>query len=128
MDEVFSKTFTKCPVCELKAWLMEMLEVGGEKPSGTNFFFDQLSQEAVKRGLAKEGWKLVMELKEGAAIDPNRAVILPIGAKVPAYGVMTDVCMDCGTVFALKLQKGQSLVQMGKTPKIPPFQNNPNTS
>ena len=88
MDKDFHRDFNKCPCC------------GSE-----NRFLEQLGNELKARGLAREEWHFHLDVKQGIAIDQTRAAAIPIGAEVPGYGLMTDICMDCGCIYAIDITR-----------------------
>lgn len=88
MDKDFTRQFTKCPCC------------GSE-----NRFFEQLGNELKERGLAREEWNFHLDVKEGVVVDRSSEAAIPIGSEVPSYGMMTDVCMDCGCMYAIDLTR-----------------------
>lgn len=88
MDKKFHKTFLICPSC-----------------SSPKRFLESLGQEMKDRGLARSEWRIVYELKQGVVADPDRAVLLPIGITIPGFYIATDICMECGTVYAIELTR-----------------------
>jgi len=88
MDKEFTRRFTKCPCC------------GSE-----DRFCEQLGNELKERGLAREEWNFRLDVKEGVVVDKAKADAIPIGSEVPSYGIMTDVCMDCGCMYAIDLTR-----------------------
>ena len=89
MDKDFNRTFTKCPCCE-----------------SDNRFFEQLGQELKERGLARDEWHFHYDVKEGVVVDQKKEAAIPIGSEVPTFGIITDVCMDCGCIYAIDLRRG----------------------
>ena len=45
---------------------------------------------------------------------------IPIGSEVPGYGIMTDVCMDCGCVYATDLTRNDVKKSIAPAQAIPP--------
>ena len=88
MDKDFHRTFTKCPCC------------GSE-----DRFLEQLGNELKARGLAREDWNFHLDVKQGVVVDKNREAAIPIGSELPGYGIMTDICMDCGCIYAIDLER-----------------------
>lgn len=86
MDKDFHKTFTKCPCC------------GSE-----DRFLEQLGSELKARGLAREEWNFHLDVKQGVVVDPTKTAAIPIGSEVPGYGYITDICMNCGCIYAIDI-------------------------
>jgi len=89
VDKDFSRQFTKCPQC------------GSEER-----FLEQLGQELKERGLARPEWSFHMDVREGLVIDQTKEAAIPIGSEVPSYGFKTDICMDCGCMYAVDITRG----------------------
>jgi len=110
MDKNFHKEFTQCPNC------------------GSIYrFCEQLGQELKDRGLAKPDWNFNYGVCSGVVMDGNytQAKILA-GATLPGYGIAVDICMDCGTLYAVRLNRLEG--EMKPMPKqgrpiIPPTNN-----
>ncbi len=111
--ENFGKKFDKCPNC-----------------SSTNRFCEQLTLEAKEKKRVGLDWRLLMDNRSGAVFDENRAILLPVGSKVPAYHIGTDVCMDCGTIYAIELARKEVMLRTQEIPRgqIPPNLGNPSLS
>ena len=88
MDSDFHRTFTKCPCC------------GSE-----DRFLEQLGNEMKDRGLTRKDWSFHLDVKQGVVADNTKQAAIPIGAKVPGYGYMTDICMDCGCIYAIDIMR-----------------------
>lgn len=101
MDKDFHRTFTKCPCC------------GSE-----NRFFEQLGQELKDRGLGREEWNFHLDVKQGIVVDQQKAATIPIGSEIPGYGIMTDVCMDCGCVYAVDLTRADAKKSIAPAPPL----------
>ena len=120
MEKDFHREFTKCPQC------------GSE-----DRFLEELGKELKERGVAREEWNMHLDVKEGHVVDEAKEAAIPIGSDVPAFGIITDICMNCGCIYASVLQrrdakKGLPPAQpipsnraqrrrMGKEPLINPF-------
>ena len=89
MDKEFHRTFTKCPCC------------GSE-----DRFLEQLGDEMKERGLAREEWAFHMDVREGVVVDQTKAESIPIGSEVPTFALMTDICIECGCIYAVDLTRG----------------------
>lgn len=94
MDKDFHETFDKCPCC------------GSDQR-----FLEQLAQELKDRGLAREDWHQHYDVRQGVVIDKNRTVMLPIGIKLPGYHITTDICMECGCLYATELRRLEGQTQ-----------------
>ena len=88
MDKDFHKTFDRCPVCG--SYLR---------------FCEELGKELKERGLARPEWNMRYDSRQGVVADQNKAIIIPIGAHLPGYAIATDICMDCGTMYAVELRR-----------------------
>ena len=89
MNEDFSRQFTKCPCC------------GSERR-----FLEQLGEEIRARGLTREEWKFHMDVREGVVIDKVKEASILIGAEVPTFAFMTDICSECGCIYATDITRG----------------------
>jgi hypothetical protein len=52
-------------------------------------------------------------------VDAHRVASIPIGSEFPGFSIMTDVCMNCGVVYAVeitKLKAKQDVAPMGLPP------------
>lgn len=86
MDKNFHRTFTKCPCC------------GSE-----DRFLELLGQEMKDRGLTRPEWNFHYDVRNGAVLDQNKEDCIPIGSEIPAYSLVTDICMNCGCVYAIDI-------------------------
>ena len=111
-----SKQFTQCPNC------------GSEQR-----FCETLANELKKKGFAREEWTFSYETRQGAVLDKAKEADIPLGSEVPAFNITTDICLDCGTFYAIKLKSG-SVTKQVTPPKIimpgqePQFGNDPRFS
>lgn len=103
MEPGFKKSFDKCPNC-----------------GSPDRFCEQLAQEMKDRGLARQEWSLFLTKGTGPVIDRNRAILMPVGVKIPAYIYATDVCMDCGTQYAIFLERGETQITAQEEPPPDP--------
>ena len=114
--ENIDKQFSQCPNC------------GSERR-----FLETLAKEVKDRGYARKHWKFGLDFRRGAVIDPTREAAIPIGAQIPSYQIATDVCMDCGTIYAVDIKSGEVTKSIAP-PKIlrpgqePPIRNDPRYS
>ena len=101
--DAIHKRFEVCPVCG----------------SGKRFA-ETLAQMAKDRGLARDNWRFFFDRKQGVVLDNNKSVLIPIGAKAPTFDLTLDVCVDCGTVYAISLDTGETEIHMEKEhPRMP---------
>ena len=103
MEKDFSKQFTKCPSC------------GSE-----DRFFELLGQTLKDRKLARDEWNFHYEVKQGFAVDQQKAAAIPIGSEVPGYGIVTDVCMNCGNIYAVDLSRLDVKKSIAAAPPLNP--------
>ncbi len=103
MDKDFHREFTKCPCC------------GSE-----DRFLEQLGNELKARGLAREEWNMHLDVKQGVVVDQTKEAAIPIGSEVPGYGIITDICIDCGCVYAIDLTRNDVKKQVAPQQQAPP--------
>ena len=103
MDKDFSRQFDKCPCC------------GSE-----DRFLEQLGNELKERGLARDEWNFHMDVKQGVVIDPAKEAAIPIGSEMPSYGFQTDICMDCGCLYAVDITRSDVKKSIAPPQIIPP--------
>ncbi len=89
MNKNFNRDFTNCPAC-----------------GSTDRFFEQLGQELIDRKLTGDKWYFSYESRSGPVVDQTKEPAYPIGTEVPTFGITTDVCMDCGCMYAIHLGRG----------------------
>lgn len=124
MEKNFSKEY-ECPVCALKAWLIERLELVDEIPDDVPFF-QSIVNEMKLSGLCSHDWQFFYDAKQGVVADQAILNQTPLDKMLPAYSLKTEICATCGTIYAKKLTRGSAR----KQPKlvvpgnIPPFGNN----
>ena len=91
MEKDFNKQFTKCPQC-----------------NSEDRFFEQLSNEMKERGLARPEFTMCLDSKKGVVLDPAKQNAIPIGSEVPGYAFKTDICMDCGCIYAIDITRSDA--------------------
>lgn len=121
MNKNFHKQFDKCPVCLLREELAKILG----KPelilgTGSDRFLEQLGNELKARGLAREEWSFHLDVKQGVVVDQTKEAAIPIGSEVPGYGYMTDICMDCGCIYAIDLTRNDVKKSIAPQPPMQP--------
>ena len=92
------KKFEACPVC-------------GSKER----FFETLAKQLKELGYAREDWGFYFNSISGVVLDKAKEASIPMGAEVPGFEVYTDICLDCGTIYAVRLVSGEA-----KKAVIPP--------
>lgn len=110
MDKDFRVEFSSCPAC------------GSDQQ-----FLKELGKELVERGLARPDFAQRYEMRTGVIADQNKTVLIPIGIKLPGYHIVTDICMNCGTMFAVELRRIEGTTQAAPMNKQK-FQHPPNFS
>ncbi len=97
------KEFKKCPQC------------GSDQRFG-----EQLTNEIKDKGWAREEFEFCLQIYQSVVVDQTQQAKIPIGSKVPGLTVHTDVCMECGTIYATKIMRIEA------TKSITPAQIQPN--
>ena len=121
MDKVFHREFNKCPICVIREELAEILGKPELKlGNGEDRFLEQLANEAKKKGLAREDWRFHFQIVEGVVVDPTKAKSALIGSEAPGFGIMTDICMDCGCIYAADLTRIDQKKSLPPAQVIPP--------
>ena len=121
MDKDFHRTFTKCPVCTLREELAKILGKPELKLGGSeDRFLEQLGNTLKDRGLAREEWNFHLDVKQGVVTDRVKEASIPTGSEVPGYGLITDICMDCGCVYAVDLTRNDAKASIAPVPPLSP--------
>jgi len=102
--EAYSKEF-KCPVCELKAWLIVILKIDEPYLPPLEGFFEGIVKEMKESGMVKGDWAFSLDSKEGPVADDRLLGSLPIGSEIPGYGFVTDICPECGCIYTRMLRR-----------------------
>jgi len=84
--EQINKNFDSCPACK-----------------STNRFFETMSNDIKTRGLARPEWTLCWDVRQGVVVDPAKEAAMPVGSEAASYVVKTDICLDCGCIYAINL-------------------------
>ncbi len=97
----YETKFDKCPVCKLREELAEILG----KPelnigSGESRFLESIGNIMKELGFARPDWNFHMSAHEGVAIDPQNKKVIPVDSSIPGYKFTTDICADCGCIYA----------------------------
>jgi len=109
MDKNFQATFDQCPNC------------GSDQR-----FCEQLGQELKDRGLARPDWTFNYDVRNGVVMDGKYTQIhILSGATLPGFTIATDICMDCGTLYAVRLNRleGEMKPMPRQGPIMPPISN-----
>ena len=109
MEKDFRKKFDLCPVC------------GSDRQ-----FLKELGDELKERGLARPEWNMRYDSRQGIVFDQDRQTIFPIGISLPGYYIMTDICMDCGTVYAVEMGRIEGKTAAHEPSKVLPPQHSNN--
>ncbi len=88
MDKNFAKKFTKCPNC------------GCEER-----FFESVANELKEKGQMRKEFGFHLDAKQGAITDPVKFEAQLVGSEVVGYAFATDICPECGTIYAVKLER-----------------------
>ena len=102
MDKNFHKEFSSCPNC-----------------GSTERFCESLGQELKDSHKARAEWNFRYDQRAGPVVDPNRQILMPVGAEVPGFLITTDICMQCGTVYAIELRRLQARIDVKGQKKNP---------
>ena len=93
----WSKEFLKCPSC------------GSDQR-----MFEQIGKEMKERGLLPQDEFVCFESRQGAMVAK-----LPIGAEIPAFGVATDFCSECGCFYAVRLERTNAKKTLAPVQLVP---------
>jgi len=96
--------FSKCPVC-----------------GSTRRFAESVAAEQKGKGLMGKDLPVGVWEFAGPLFDPRMATKMILGTKVPTVRAVIDVCLDCGAVYAVRLERGEaSLTNVVARPKMGP--------
>lgn len=98
------KLFEKCPAC------------GSKKR-----FFESMAKELGERGICRPGFNMTYDTRSNICVDPETVGKIPIGSRLTQYKVFTDICEDCGCVYAVLLEKNEV---KRSAPPLPPIRKN----
>lgn len=102
MEKEFSKQFKACPNCGYE-----------------DRFLEQLGNETKEKGWARDEWNFHLDAKNGVAIDQVKVPSIPIGAEVPGFSFTTDICMNCGCLYAVEIKRMDAKKSVSQTPPLP---------
>ena len=92
--------FDHCPVC-----------------GSTERFVESLANKVKEKGLMREEYNFYFQYIKVPVVDPMMQHLVPVGGSVQAMVIGTDICSNCGCVYAVKLMKGSAQKRM---PPVPP--------
>ena len=92
--------YPKCPAC------------GSKKRH-----FEAISEKAIKMGTAPEGSPMPYNFDERTVVHPSKEARLELGSEAPKIQVATDICEDCGCVYATMVVTGKATKTL-QTPKL----------
>ena len=85
--EPINKQFNQCPKC-------------GSKQR----FCETLANELREKGFARKDWEYGFDFRQGLVTEKSKEAAIPVGASVPSFQIITDICMDCGTIYAIDIK------------------------
>ncbi len=71
------------------------------------------------RKIARPEWTMCLDSKEGAVADQTKMAALPVGSKLPAYRYKTDICMECGCIYAINISRSEATVGLKPATQMP---------
>ena len=93
--------FEKCPNC-----------------GSTRRLAEEVAVEQREKGMMGKGLKYGLHQLGGPILDPRRVNKMLVGTKIPTVTALLDVCLDCGTIYAVRLERGE--VPLGAVVAQPP--------
>ena len=96
--------FDTCPSCGSQARIAE---------TETN--------EEIEKGNLPEKARTAVMVAQVRIFDPSDKTILLVRREIPIIFAFIDICVDCGTLYAVEVQKGTGIVepQITKGPQSP---------
>ncbi|MFH1484922.1 MAG: hypothetical protein ABIH46_02530 [Chloroflexota bacterium] len=91
-DEHRVWTFPKCPCCGSKQRMAE-----------------NVGKQEQKKGRVGEDFHPVLHQETTLIFDPRRTLIGP--TRVPALLAHYDVCLECGCLYCIRVERGDAMVQ-----------------
>lgn len=73
--------------------------------SSTKRFAESVCNELRERGLTSPDFRYYYQATSGVVLDKSKEKSIPIGSELPVIIIYTDICMDCGTIYAVRLQR-----------------------
>ena len=101
-EEKIIAEFDRCPVC-----------------GGSRRFAESVANEQREKGLIGEGLKYGIYEMGGPILDPSKVSQMLVGTMVPTVTALIDVCLDCGAIYAVRLERGE--IPLGVVAAKPPL-------
>lgn len=100
--------FDQCPVC-----------------GSTNRFYESLAKEVKDRGLTSPDFTAYFNVAQLVVMDRTKDKSIPIGSELPVGIAFVDICQDCGTIYAVRLQRDtvKKHLAIPNIPMPPPNRN-----
>ena len=99
----FPFNFSSCPNC-----------------GSTRRIAETVTKEEISKGKIKEGSRTAMFVMKSVVHDPDKATKLLAPQKVIVLLAVADICADCGTMYAINVEKGEGVLDIER-PQQPPF-------
>ncbi len=94
--------FDKCPHC------------GGKRRAG-----ETVAVEQQQKGLLRDDFDFVLLRTGGPVFDPSRLGRMLVGQKVAAVVAFVDACLDCGALYAVKVERQEVPIMTGLLQPLP---------
>ena len=88
-NKVWVKAFDKCPAC-----------------GSTERFFESIVNELKAEGKVEKDWIFSLDAKAGPVANPQKLALAPSGTEFPAYSFRSDICVNCGLIYVVNLERG----------------------
>ena len=62
--------------------------------------YEDVCEKAVKAGVARHGYLVPLGYDSRPILESVAEATIPVGASVPSITSATEICMDCGCVYA----------------------------
>lgn len=119
----YIQEFGKCPVCSAKwfgLWwwwrkLLKTLRLTARGPGQR--FFETITNELKAEGRVPQDWNMYWDLRTDAIFPPKKLPLLPMGSVVPAFRAVSDICQECGSIWAVRLQR--TVAKIGPSMQAP---------
>lgn len=99
--------FDRCPAC-----------------GSTRRLAGSVAEEQIEKGQMGTGWKYGLYRMGGPILDPKKVNQLLVGTRIPTVTALLDVCLDCGTVYAVRLERDETSLRAVMS-QPPPQQGQP---
>ena len=74
---------------------------------GIRRYAETLAEELKQKGFARPDFMYFLQIHQGVVMDKAKEKSVPFGSVLPVLVAFTDACMDCGTVYAVRLERGE---------------------